>query len=129
MSYFEQYIQSNYSNYCFNTILDDKYFSVDYKALIADEIFSSWDNFKVDIINNTEYYLKCFGLAMHQFIINYQENKNEQDENVIDSEDIPLIQARIINFEPILQLKNLKVIYYGEIVYLFLNEGNVTIHF
>lgn len=93
--------------------MTDRYFTVDYKALIAEEdIFSSWEDFTNDIINNTEYCLNCFGLAMHQFIINYDK---KTDENVIDSEDIPLIHARIINFEPTVQLKNLKVIYYGKI--------------
>lgn len=116
----------NQLNYCFNDILADRYFTVDYKTLIAEEeTFSSWEDFKTDIINNTEYCLNCFGLAMHQFIIDYQENKNEQDENVIDRDDIPLIRARIINIEPILQLKNLKVIYYGNISHLFCIEITV----
>ncbi|XP_018568092.1 DNA helicase MCM8-like [Anoplophora glabripennis] len=118
VSYFEQYIQSNQSNYNFNNILTDRYFAVDYKVLAAeDDIFSSWENFTDDVINNTEYCLNCFGLAMYQFIINCHVKKNEeQDENVIESEDILPIQAKIINFEPTLQLKNLKVIYYGKLV-------------
>ncbi|KAJ8934470.1 hypothetical protein NQ314_013345 [Rhamnusium bicolor] len=89
-----------------------------YKLLIVEEdILSAWDDFKSDLINNSEYCLNCMGLAMHQYIINYYDKKSqEQEENLIEEKEIPIIRPRIINYEPILQLKHLKVNYYGKLV-------------
>ncbi|KAJ8924425.1 hypothetical protein NQ315_007221 [Exocentrus adspersus] len=117
LSCFKKYIESNQSNYSLEDILVNKYFNVDYKELISeDELFSSWEHFKTDIVSDTAHCLNCLGLAMHQIIVDYQTRKNEQEENLIDIDNAPLIRPRIINFEPALELKNLKVIYYGKLV-------------
>ncbi|KAJ8937576.1 hypothetical protein NQ318_023107 [Aromia moschata] len=57
------------------------------------------------------------GLAMHQFILNHNKRKaEEQEESIIEEKDVPIIRPRLINHEPILQLKTLKVNYYGKLV-------------
>lgn len=90
-------------------ITNDHFFTCDYKTLIEDEILDKWKDLKVDLMNNSEYYLNCMGLAMHQFIID--DSRKTNPENVIRNIDV--IRARLINYEPITKLGDLKVNCYG----------------
>lgn len=93
-------------------IEEKHYFSVDLKQLLQDEDFKQkWSNFNVEIINKTEICLSCMGLGVHQIIVEqYQERYNL----VTATHPLPTIIARLTNVEPVLMIKNLKVVYYGE---------------
>lgn len=81
-------------------IREQHFCSVDLNILKTDSKFLSlWDNFLTEIVENTEECLLCMGLALHQtFYV----------------PDLPVVRARLLSYEPILQLKQLKVEYYGK---------------
>lgn len=88
------------------------YFLVDYQLLLTHkELIFQWDSLKNDLVNNSEYCLKCIGLAMHQFIFKFYETK--ENENIEDFE-LKVIYPRLINYSPVLDLKELRVNYYGK---------------
>ncbi|KAG5881754.1 hypothetical protein JTB14_029082 [Gonioctena quinquepunctata] len=91
---------------------------IDYNSIIEnEEILSKWENFKDDLIDNCEYCFKCMGLAMHQFILDsYADENQASQENEIETVDVPLIQARITDVQPVMQLKDLRVNCYGKLV-------------
>ncbi|KAJ8972971.1 hypothetical protein NQ317_019318 [Molorchus minor] len=113
---FEQYLQSIQGTFSATDVLNNRFFTVDYESLIADDhILSDWDDLKTDLIDNTEFSLNCMGLAMYQFILKHKKSQ-EQGDSINKETDMPFIRARLINYEPILQLKHLKVNYYGKLV-------------
>lgn len=86
-------------------INNDRFFPIDFKCLTEDVIVDKWEDFKKELSLNTELCLNCMGLAMHQFIL------NELD-NCVKS--LEVIRPRLINYEPILKLADLKVNCYGK---------------
>lgn len=110
------HIQQNQSSYIIEEIVSNGYFLVDYQSLIQNEEFiSKWNNFKNDLLNNSEYTLQCIGLAMHQFIIDSYINREKEFPEDIDDFKMKVIHPRLINFEPVLSLKDIRVNYYGKI--------------
>lgn len=111
-----KYIDSRKGQYLLDDILRDRYFRVDYNSLISDDdIASGWSDFEENLVDNTEYTLKCFGMAMHTFI--YREKYNEEQEKDTPADvEVGIVHCRIMNFEPVLQLKDLKVNYYGKVL-------------
>lgn len=98
----------------FDSIQKIKSFSLDYQFLTAE---IQWPDFQDELINNTEYVLNCFGLAVHQKICQDFVSKNENVANsFLKSFSINLgkIRPKILKFEPVLQLRELKVNVYGE---------------
>lgn len=88
------------------------FFCVDLQQLLKDEDFKhDWLNFDEEIINSTDICLCCIGLAMHQIILEQFEQKYNVDTS---AHKLPLIKARLTNIEPVLMIKDLKVVYYGE---------------
>lgn len=90
--------------------------------IAKDEIFANdWPEFSEDLDNNSEITLNILGLGMHQTIINELKNQSIKKGHAlaIDRIDLPIIHCRVCNHQPILNLKNLKVNYFGE---LFLNK-------
>lgn len=67
-------------------------------------------------MDDSEYCLQCMGLAMHQFIYNSFKNKGKQLLENVENFDLKVIYPRIINYEPILNLKDMKVNYYGKVL-------------
>lgn len=116
------YIQQNQSTYTIAEVISNGYFMVDYQSLIQNEVFiSQWKNFKNDLLNNSEYTLQCLGLAMHQFIIDsYLSKENELSDDVEDFK-LKVIHPRLINFDPVLSLKDIKENYYGKMINIFLH--------
>lgn len=108
------YIQENQSNYTVPEIVNNGYFLVDYQCLILNDTFlSQWENFKEHLLSNSEYCLQCLGLGMHQFIVDFYENKATEESENVDDLKLKVIHPRIINFEPVLNLKDIRVSYYG----------------
>ncbi|KAL3287853.1 hypothetical protein HHI36_002311 [Cryptolaemus montrouzieri] len=112
-----EWIKQNSGLYDDNVIQKTKWFPLDYKLLNEKETISKWSDIQSEIVNNTEYTLDCFGLAMHQIICDDFMLKNEDDVESLENFHINLgkIRAKITNFEPIIQLKDLKVNIYEKL--------------
>lgn len=113
---FENVIRSNAGVYPLAEIERNRAFFVDYSVLIADTTFiSEWEQFKTDTITDTEYCIDCLSLAMHQTLMKHFE-ENCQDREQIEGYCyyIRNVRARLYNYEPVLQLKNLRTSYYGK---------------
>lgn len=91
-------------------------------------------NFKEEFVHKPEFYLNCFSLAIHNFILKkftdlYEQFRCEKmssssmpsvNESIIDidyqkelasfetTNEIPTIKARILNYHPRTKIKNLK---------------------
>lgn len=115
-------------------------FVFDLKVCFASNEFEDkWPSFKDDLYNNPTDTLNCLGLAVHQvtetthftyshcdkiiygyFKVVWKSMKEQslplQDTDVT-SIDVPLIKARVNNYNVKTQLKNLKTNYYGNSYY------------
>lgn len=109
---FENYINRNLDAFSFDIIEEKKSFSVDLKKLLKDEFISDWNTFENDLNALPEFTINCLGVAMHQTLYNkLKETLKSKDTNPTLSK----IHVRLFNHTPILQLKNLKVNYYGKL--------------
>lgn len=113
---FMNYILQNQEIYTFSEIVINGHFSVDYQLLTQNEEFlTCWSNFESHVLDNSEYCLQCMGLAMHQFIYDSFKNK---DQGLLENFNLKVIYPRIINYGPILSLKDMKVNYYGKVIFI-----------
>lgn len=114
---FENVIRRNAEVYPIAEIEKNKAFFVDYSILVADTTFTTeWEEFKTDILTKTEYCLDCLSLAMHQTLMKHFEQNCEDSEQIEGyCYYIRNVKARVYNYEPIIQLKNLKTTYYGKL--------------
>ncbi|XP_018328891.1 DNA helicase MCM8 [Agrilus planipennis] len=126
---FEDYIQRNQKDFSFSKIKQEKVFFIDVKELSEDDEFlKKWKSFPDDIVCNTEYSLSCLSLAMYQILMKIEEKRLNGQQKQPDF--LPILNTRIINFNPILQLKNLKVNYFGKLVTVrgtVIKAGNVKL--
>ncbi|NXH01626.1 MCM8 helicase, partial [Loxia leucoptera] len=99
---------------------------VDYKELIQDrELTKSIPNISAELRDMPQKILQCMGLAIHQVLtkdlerhaaeLQVQEGLPLQGEPVIN---VPLIHARVYNYEPLTQLKNVRANCYGKYIAL-----------
>ncbi|KAJ3649280.1 hypothetical protein Zmor_021032 [Zophobas morio] len=117
---FERFINRHETSFSLPDIEAQKSFTVDYKFLISDEdeLCTVWQNFKSEIINNTEFCLNCMGLAMHQTIVKDYVDKSKHSEEGNTHKSLGIIRARLINYEPIQQIKDIRVNNYNKLVSL-----------
>ncbi|CAN8203071.1 unnamed protein product [Coccothraustes coccothraustes] len=99
---------------------------VDYKELIQDrELTKSIPSISAELRDMPQKILQCMGLAIHQVLtkdlerhaaeLQVQEGLPLQGEPVIN---VPLIHARVYNYEPLTQLKNMRANCYGKYIAL-----------
>lgn len=102
------------------SIQETKKFMINLKWLYEDENFKSeWKDFESDLRDNPSHSINCLGMAMHQVVrikIEEEERRDLPDDQEPAEVNLPMILARIINFEPVIQLKHLKSNYYGKLV-------------
>lgn len=109
---YQNFLEKHQDAFQLNHIEETLTFNIDLNLFKNDtEFIQLWPDFLAEITTNSEEYLSCIGLAMHQIIV---ENKIKFTEASI--EELPLIIARIINNEPVLNVRDLKVEYYGKLV-------------
>ncbi|XP_017771643.1 PREDICTED: DNA helicase MCM8-like [Nicrophorus vespilloides] len=115
---FASYIYKNITLFPIMKIKEKQNFHVDLKLLLNDTEFNrEWDNFSAEIIDNTEYCLSCMGLAMHQVVLkDQQRNYNDKDVEQNTYSLFPKIFCRVLNNDPILQIRKLKVNLYGKLI-------------
>ncbi|CAH1792022.1 unnamed protein product [Owenia fusiformis] len=135
---FEKYMQTWKALFNFRDIETRKCFTVSFKDLMNDQMIAEGlPNFKAEMKSMPETILSCLGLAMHQMMIKEFEHEAKEAadcmtpsivgtpgvqpsraEPPIEHEPyhLSLVHARMVNYEPIVALKNLKANYYGKFV-------------
>uniref|UniRef100_A0A672UPM1 DNA helicase MCM8 n=1 Tax=Strigops habroptila TaxID=2489341 RepID=A0A672UPM1_STRHB len=99
---------------------------VDYKELIQDkELTKSIPNISTELRDMPQKILQCMGLAIHQVLtkdlerhaaeLQVQEGLPLEGEPIIN---VPLIHARVYNYDPLTQLKNVRANCYGKYIAL-----------
>ncbi|OXB68339.1 hypothetical protein ASZ78_015279, partial [Callipepla squamata] len=99
---------------------------VDYKELIEDrELTKSIPDVSTELRDMPQKILQCMGLAVHQVLtkdlerhaaeLQVQEGLPLDEEPIIN---VPLIHARLYNYEPLTQLKNVRANCYGKYIAL-----------
>ncbi|NXG54209.1 MCM8 helicase, partial [Hemiprocne comata] len=99
---------------------------VDYKELIQDrELTKSIPNISTDLRDMPQKILHCMGLAIHQVLTKDLERHaaelQVQEGLPLDGEpiiNVPLIHARVYNYDPLTQLKNVRANCYGKYIAL-----------
>ncbi|XP_066596730.1 DNA helicase MCM8-like [Prorops nasuta] len=91
-------------------------FNIDYEELCNDTHFCNvWSTFKIDLQNNPLHTLNCLKLSVHQKILRALPEENL--EHLMSSlNSCPTVQLRLLNFNPILNLRDLKVNSYGKLI-------------
>ncbi|NWR73937.1 MCM8 helicase, partial [Centropus unirufus] len=98
---------------------------VDYKELIQDtELNKSIPNISIELRDMPQKILHCMGLAIHQVLTKDLERhaaELQQEGLPLDGEpiiNVPLIHARVYNYDPLTQLKNVRANCYGKYIAL-----------
>ncbi|NXW06130.1 MCM8 helicase, partial [Fregetta grallaria] len=99
---------------------------VDYKELIQDrELTKSIPNITTELRDMPQKILHCMGLAIHQVLTKDLERHaaelQVQEGLPLDGEpiiNVPLIHARVYNYDPLTQLKNVRANCYGKYIAL-----------
>lgn len=130
----EKFINKNSSLHSYSAIEERRSFSVDLISLRNDSDFTSlWPTFEVDLHEIPEHTINCLGLAMHQAVLLALQSEVKvqlQDKEVMPPINLPIIRARIVNFEPVMQLKNLKAMFFGKLVSVhgtIIRVGNIKL--
>ncbi|KAJ8045687.1 DNA helicase MCM8 [Holothuria leucospilota] len=122
---FEKFFSSKLPQFDKEEIENQRSVCVDYTELRDNEkLMEAMPNFREELKEMPELILKCLGLAVHQVLT----KDLEQQAAVLQQQTsggshtlpfvvhVPVIHARIVNFEPIASLKHLKANYYGKFV-------------
>ncbi|XP_071858421.1 DNA helicase MCM8 isoform X1 [Bombus fervidus] len=90
-------------------------FIIDICELCNDKIFmDEWSNFKKDIYENPLHILNSFKLAVHQQILNTVPRESLSSANIIST--LSTVRIKILNYQPIMCLQDLKANSYGRLV-------------
>lgn len=94
--------------------VEENTFSIDVNLLYANKQFSeNWPDFKAELKNKPEYAINCLGLAVHKVRLDHLAQKSTE----IDVEIANVyVKIKILNYDPIVPLKNIKVNYYGKFI-------------
>ncbi|XP_046658470.1 DNA helicase MCM8 [Homalodisca vitripennis] len=111
----EGYLQRNSQLFIASDIEERRCCSLDYKHVTSDtQLAEDWPSFQSDLLDEPDHSLNCLGLAIHQFTLKELERDISDEEG--HSIDLPAIRVRLLNYEPITHLKNLKANFYGKLV-------------
>ncbi|CAF4005609.1 unnamed protein product [Rotaria sp. Silwood2] len=119
---FEDYFKRMKNLYDYAEIEQKQSFTINYYEVLEDSAFQdkkqTWSLFFSDQNETT---MRVIGLAMHQCIIDEQEEKDRKAANechhpTVPLIDLPVIHARLVNFTPMIRLKDVKAQAYGKFV-------------
>uniref|UniRef100_A0A4W3KDN4 DNA helicase MCM8 n=1 Tax=Callorhinchus milii TaxID=7868 RepID=A0A4W3KDN4_CALMI len=97
---------------------------IDFKELVGDEALTAvLPNIATELRDMPDKLLDCLGLAVHQLLTSDLERRAAQLGQGLPNEEapivnVPFIQARIYNYEPLTPLKNLRANCYGKYISL-----------
>ncbi|XP_075223070.1 DNA helicase MCM8-like [Lycorma delicatula] len=128
----EMFFKRNYKFFNTVEIEDKRYFHIDLKYLTNNdkEFLKEWSDFQNDLNNNPDYTLNCLSLSMHQFILDELEKHVSKNGGKVSDITLPIIRARVLNHEPVLQLKDLASNSYGKLVSIkgtVIRVGNIKL--
>lgn len=114
---FEEYITKNKEIFIFDSIVEKKYFVVDLKHLLQDEVITDRNSFENDLNIHPQHTLSCLEMAMFQVVYKFIEENIELNmpEEQKATPILQKINVRLLNHSPVIQLKNLKVNYFGKL--------------
>ncbi|XP_011686979.1 PREDICTED: DNA helicase MCM8-like isoform X3 [Wasmannia auropunctata] len=94
-------------------------FDIDISELYNDnEFMTQWPNFKHDIYENPTNTLNCIKLGIHQKIL--KTVPDEKLQYVLNSiSSLPTIKLGILNYQPIICLRDLKLNCYGKYLHIY----------
>ncbi|KAL8173025.1 UNVERIFIED_CONTAM: DNA replication licensing factor mcm8 [Gekko kuhli] len=121
---FEKFFTSRIDLYDKDEIESKGSILVDYKELInAEEVVESIPDISTEFRDMPQKILDCMGLAIHQVLskdlekyaaeLQAQEGLSIGEEPIIN---VPYIHARVYNYEPLTQLKNIRANCYGKYI-------------
>ncbi|CAF0865720.1 unnamed protein product [Adineta ricciae] len=119
---FEKYFKNTRDLYDYAAIEQKQSFTISYSEILNDQMFlekqQTWSLFFSDQNETT---MRLIGLAMHQCMTDEQEEKDrlaasECHHPTVPLVDLPIIHARLVNFTPQIQLKEVKAQAYGKFV-------------
>ncbi|XP_058797982.1 DNA helicase MCM8-like [Phymastichus coffea] len=94
--------------------VEENTFSIDVNLLYASQIFiEDWPDFKSELKNKPDYVLSCLGLAVQKIKLDHLK----QQSNIVDVEAADAyVNIKILNYDPVVALKSIKVNYYGKFI-------------
>uniref|UniRef100_A0A1B6LNA8 DNA helicase MCM8 n=1 Tax=Graphocephala atropunctata TaxID=36148 RepID=A0A1B6LNA8_9HEMI len=111
----EGYMQRNKQLFVASDIEERQCCSLDYKHISSDsQLTEDWPSFQSDLLDEPEHSLNCLGLSAHQYTLKELERDISEEER--HSVDLPAVRVRLLNYEPVTCLKNLKANLYGKLV-------------
>nr|XP_056712015.1 DNA helicase MCM8 [Euleptes europaea] len=121
---FEKFFTSHIDFYDKDEVESKGSILVDYKELInAEEVVESIPDISTEFRDMPQKILDCMGLAIHQVLskdlekhaaeLQAQEGLSVDEEPIIN---VPYIHARVYNYEPLTQLKNIRANCYGKYI-------------
>ncbi|CAF1563335.1 unnamed protein product, partial [Didymodactylos carnosus] len=111
---FENYFKRLRQLFNFREIEQQQFFTVDYKQLLLDQEFLPNESMWADLfVDENETLMRVMGLAMHQCVTDERDERDRQGAleakyQAIPLITIPIIYARLINYTPIVHLKDVK---------------------
>ncbi|XP_036143631.1 DNA helicase MCM8 isoform X3 [Monomorium pharaonis] len=92
------------------------FFDIDICELYNDDEFiEQWPNFRDELYENPTNTLNCIKLSIHQKIL--ETVPNEKLQYVLNSiSNLPALKLGILNYEPIISLRDLKLNCYGKLI-------------
>ncbi|XP_026285524.1 DNA helicase MCM8 [Frankliniella occidentalis] len=118
----ETFIKKHRRMYPPTEVEERRSYALDIKLISSDENFKTeWPTFKDDLEDEPEHSIGCLGLGMHQVVLLALEEEARAQLTDLERAQLPphnlaAIRARILNHEPVLQLKTLKSNYFGKLV-------------
>ncbi|XP_029211666.1 DNA helicase MCM8-like [Acropora muricata] len=109
-----KFVESNSSQLCKDEIESKGAMVFDYSDLICDpELCEDFPSLATDLREEPTVILQSLGLAVSQVLLSAMSGESQQVACLVD---LPYIQARISNFEPVTPLKSLRSNYCGKFV-------------
>ncbi|XP_039271965.2 DNA helicase MCM8-like [Styela clava] len=117
----ELYMKDYFDKCDQETILNSESITIDFKEITSHNVIkTSLPEFADKLFNNPDHLLNCLGLAAHQTAVQACQKlgieQDGEDNKPTSVDDIPVIRARISNYEPSTSLKHLKARSYGKFV-------------
>nr|CAB3263697.1 DNA helicase MCM8 [Phallusia mammillata] len=113
----ETYFKDFFAKNDMNAIVSRGSIPIDCKDLVAHKnIKEKLPNLYQDLQEKPEHTLGCLGLSAHHYITRESKSIAGTSSQTSNSADIPVIRARIFNFEPLTALKHLKARSIGNFV-------------
>ncbi|XP_065065027.1 DNA helicase MCM8-like [Rhopilema esculentum] len=112
---FKKYFEKRLDTFNMDEVEKNNSVFIDYGELTNDEdLKMQLPSIAQMLEDNPEEHLKAMSVAFHQALLDDQNGDEPQSIQILY--DMPYINTRILNYEPLIALKNLKANFYGKLV-------------